>query len=181
MVYYIRVWFFAFVFVVLGGCISSGGDDLQQWMSELRSSTKPHVVPISEPQQFFPQEYAAMDGVVPFDVSKLTQALRLESAQASGGSDLIAPELTRRKEPLEAYPVDAMRMVGSLQMEGMPTALLTIDGLLYQVRLGNYLGQNYGRIVGITETNIHLREIVQDSLGDWGERMIVLELQELNQ
>ena len=91
---------------------------------------------------------------------------------------LTAPELARRKEPLEAFPLDTMAMVGSLNKVGKPTALLKVDQLLYQVQVGNYLGQNYGRITAITETAIQLREIVQDATGDWIERTASLELQE---
>jgi len=98
------------------------------------------------------------------------------SKQGPGNSDLIAPELERRKEPLEAYPLDTMKMVGSIEKAGVATALLTVDNLLYQVRVGHYLGQNYGKIVAITETGVELREIVQDSSGDWEERMTTLAL-----
>ena len=114
----------------------------------------------------------------PFNVLKLTQALKRESAQVATNAALIAPEMARRKEPLEAFPLDAMAMVGSMNKNGKPTALLTVDKLLYQVQLGNYLGQNYGRITAITETSIQLREIVQDPTGDWIERTTSLELQE---
>ena len=82
------------------------------------------------------------------------------------------------KEPLEAFPLDTMAMVGSLNKTSKPTALLKVDNLLYQVQIGNYLGQNYGRITAITETAIQLREIVQDATGDWIERATSLELQE---
>ena len=91
---------------------------------------------------------------------------------------LIAPEMARRKEPLEAFPIDTMTMVGSLNKIGKPTALLKVDALLYQVQLGNHLGLNYGRITKITETAVELREIVQDATGDWIERNVSLELQE---
>ena len=69
-------------------------------------------------------------------------------------------------------------MVGSLDKKGVPTALLRVGTLLYQVRVGNYLGQNYGKITKITENSIQLREIVQDGGGDWIERTSTLELQE---
>ena len=86
--------------------------------------------------------------------------------------------MARRKEPLESFPLDAMTMVGSLNKTGALTALLKVDNLIYQVRPGNYLGQNYGKILQITENSIQLREIVQDSTGDWIERTIALDLQE---
>ena len=89
-----------------------------------------------------------------------------------------SPELARRKEPLEAFPLDSMSVVGSIIRAGQPVALIKVDNLLYQVKLGNYLGQNYGRVMKINESEITLREIVQDAVGEWIERIATLELQE---
>jgi len=91
---------------------------------------------------------------------------------------LVAPELVRRKEALEAFPLDAVSLVGSLVKEGQPVALVKVDNLLYQVRVGNHLGQNYGRVTKIAETEVSLREIVQDAAGEWIERTATLQLQE---
>jgi len=162
----------------LPACSSSGDDELRQWMSELRATIKPKITPLTEPKQFLPQTYAMDSGVEPFNPIKLTQALRRESTQSASNAALIAPEMARRKEPLESYPLDVMAMVGSLDKKGAPTALLKVDKLLYQVRVGNYIGQNYGRIIKITENSIQLREIVQDATGDWIERAASLDLQE---
>ncbi|WP_119964450.1 pilus assembly protein PilP [Simplicispira lacusdiani] len=162
----------------LMGCGAPGEDELRQWMASERAQAKPNITPIAEPKQFNPQPYGADSGMEPFNPLKLTQALRRESAQMASNAALIAPEMARRKEPLEAYPLDAMAMVGSLNKTGKPTALLKVDKLLYQVQIGNYLGPNYGRITAITETAIQLREIVQDATGDWIERATSLELQE---
>ena len=91
---------------------------------------------------------------------------------------LVAPELARRKEPLEAFPLDSMALVGSIVKAGQPIALVKVDSLLYQVKVGNYLGPNYGRVTQINETVVTLREIVQDAVGEWIERDATLELQE---
>ena len=69
-------------------------------------------------------------------------------------------------------------MVGSVNKQGKPFALLRVDALLYQVKVGDYLGQNYGRITKIDETEIAMREIVQDAAGEWIERPATLQLQE---
>ena len=71
-----------------------------------------------------------------------------------------------------------MAMVGSVSREGRPYALLRVDNLLYQARVGDYLGQNFGRITKISETEITLREVVQDAAGEWIERTSTLQLQE---
>lgn len=162
----------------LYGCGSSGEDELRQWMTEQRATTKPRVTPLAEPKKFEPQAYTAENGIEPFNPIKLTQALKRDSAQIASNAALIAPEMVRRKEPLEAFPLDSMSMVGSLNKTGTPTALLKVDNLLYQVRIGNYLGQNYGKITDISETAVQVREIVQDPTGDWIERMVSLDLQE---
>ena len=162
----------------LVGCSVSGEDELRQWMSEQRSQVHPKVMPLVEPKKFLPQAYTQEAAVDPFSLQKLTQALKRDSTQSVANTALIAPELARRKEALEAYPVDSMAMVGSLRKAGQPVALLRIDNLLYQVRVGNYLGLNYGRVTKIDESELTLREIVQDSTGDWVERSASLVLQE---
>jgi len=119
-----------------------------------------------------------MTAIEPFSNQKLTQALKREATQAAANGALVAPELTRRKEALESFPLDAMALVGNLTRAGQPVALVKVDNLLYQVRLGNHLGQNYGRVTKITETEVTLREIVQDAAGEWVERTAALQLQE---
>jgi type IV pilus assembly protein PilP len=164
--------------VVLAGCVGSDQDELQQWMTDQRNQTKPRIEPISEPTKFVPQAYNQEAAVDPFSNQKLTIALKRDSNQATANAALIAPELARRREALEAFPLDAISMVGSLNKEGKPVALVKVDNLLYQVRSGNYLGQNYGRITKISETEVSLREIVQDASGEWIERTASLQLQE---
>lgn len=174
----IQVTWLALALLPLLGCGPAGEEDLRQWMADERAQTKPRVTPLIEPKQFQPERYTADNGMEPFNPLKLTQALRRDSAQVASNAALIAPEMARRKEPLEAFPLDTMTMVGSLNKVNHPTALLKVDSLLYQVHLGGYLGQNYGRITKITETQVQLREIVQDATGDWIERNASLELQE---
>ncbi len=163
---------------VLSACSSSSDDELRQWMTEQKSQTHPKVSPITEPKQFKPETYTQVTAVEPFSNQKLTQALRRDATQTESNAALIAPELARRKEALEAFPLDAMALVGSLTKAGQPVGLVKVDNLLYQVRPGNYLGQNYGRVMKISETEITLREIVQDAVGEWIERNATLQLQE---
>ncbi|MFM8898805.1 MAG: pilus assembly protein PilP [Burkholderiales bacterium] len=164
----------ALTLLSFAGC-SGGQDELQEWMEQQRREVKPSVTPLSAPKKFIPEPYAAFDAVEPFSTQKLTVALKQETRQANS---LLASEVNRPKEPLEAYPLDSMAMVGSVSKQAKPTALLRVDKLLYQVKLGDRLGQNYGKIMKITETEISLREIVQDATGEWIERNTTLELQE---
>jgi type IV pilus assembly protein PilP len=158
----------------LSGC-DAEHDELQQWTEQQRREVRPNVTPLSAPKKFDPEPYAAAQAVEPFSTQKLSVALKQEARQPNS---LLSAELNRRKEPLEAYPLDSMTMVGSVARDGKPFALLRVDRLLYQVKLGDYLGQNYGRITRIAETDIALREIVQDAAGEWIERSVSLQLQE---
>ncbi len=160
--------------VFVAGC-SSDDDELDQWMKQQQREVKPNVEPLSPPKKFNPQAYLALASVEPFSTQKLTVALKQEARQPNS---LLAAEINRRKEPLEAYPVDSMSMVGSVTRGGLPYALLRVDNLLYQVKPGDYLGQNYGKITKISETDIAYREIVQDAAGEWIERNSALRLQE---
>lgn len=163
--------------LVLSGCSGGSQDEVRQWMNEQRSTVRPKIEPISEPKRFVPQAYVSAEALSPFSSEKLARLLRAEAGKA-GTSALLAPELNRRKEPLEALPLDTMNMVGLLDKSGQKVALVRAGTLLYQVRVGNYLGQNYGRVTRINETEITLREIVQDASGEWIERPATLQLQE---
>lgn len=164
--------------IFISGCSYSEEDSLQTWMNEQRAMAKAIVIPIAEPKKFVPQTYTEDGATDPFNIQKLTQALKNESAQTSSNAALIAPELIRRKEALEAYPLDVLTMVGSVQKMGQPMALIKVENLLYQVRVGSYLGLNYGRVTKVEETLVSLREIVQDSAGEWTERIATLPLKE---
>jgi type IV pilus assembly protein PilP len=160
--------------VLLAGC-SAEHEELQQWMDQQRREAKPNVPPLQPPKKFDPEPYTMGQAVEPFSNQKLSVALKQEARQPNS---LLAAEMNRRKEPLESYPLDSMSMVGSVAKQGQPFALLRVDNLLYQVKVGDYLGQNYGRITTIAETEIGLREIVQDAAGEWIQRPATLQLQE---
>ena len=159
---------------LLAAC-SADHEELRAWMEQQRREVKPSVTPLQAPKKFDPQPYNSALAVDPFSSQKLSVALKQEARQPSS---LLSAEINRRKEPLEAYPLDSMSMVGSVNKLGQPFALMRVDNLLYQVKVGDHLGQNYGRITRIAETEIALREIVQDAAGEWIERPATLQLQE---
>lgn len=150
-------------------------DELRQWMEQQRREIKPSVTPLQAPKKFDPEPYSQSQAVEPFSGQKLSVALKQE---ARAPNSLLARQLNRRKEPLEAYPLDSMNMVGSVTKQGQPYALLRVDALLYQVKVGDHIGQNYGQITGISETEVTLKETVQDAAGEWIERPATLQLQE---
>jgi type IV pilus assembly protein PilP len=164
----------ALLAALLAGC-GAEHEELQEWMERQRRDAKPNVSPLTAPKRFEAQPYGSAQATDPFSNQKLSVAMKTEVRQPNS---VLGAELTRRKEPLEAYPLDSMTMVGSVAKQAKPFALLRVDNLLYQVKLGDYIGQNYGRITKITETQIDLREIVQDAAGEWIERVSTLQLQE---
>jgi type IV pilus assembly protein PilP len=164
--------------LALQACDSQHDIELQAWMNEQRAQTKPGVKGIESPKKFTPQSYGKELAMDPFNSQKLTQAFKAESKQATPNASLINPELNRRREALESFPLDSMTMVGSVAKAQQPVAIIKVDNLLYQVRVGSYLGQNYGRVTLVNETQVMLREIVQDGVGEWTERSATLQLQE---
>lgn len=168
------------VVAVLAGC-APAHQDLHEWMAEERRNARPHVVPLKEPKPFVPAVYDDGGVADAFAVQRLTSVLQGEvDTDTSGDTSLalITPELNRRKEPLEEFPLDAMSMVGLLERGSERVALVRVNGLLYQVVEGNHLGQDYGLVTNINESEITLREIVQDAAGEWIERKASLQLQE---
>lgn len=158
----------------LAGC-SGDQEEIQGWMQQEAQRIKPHVEPIHPPRKFEPEAYVGASGADPFSVGKMISGTR---AGSNGSNALLAAEMKRRKDPLEAYPLDSMKMVGLVIRQGQPHALIKVDNLLHYVKVGDYLGQNFGKITHITETEIDLREIVQDASGEWVESTSSLQLQE---
>ncbi|MDP2005919.1 MAG: pilus assembly protein PilP [Rubrivivax sp.] len=168
-------WALSLALLGLLQACSADHDELRGWMEQQRREAKPNVAPLQPPKRFDPQPYTTAQAVEPFSTQKLSVALKQEARQPNS---LLAAELNRRKEPLESYPLDSMSMVGSVNREGKPFALLRVDNLLYQVKVGDHLGQNYGLITKIAETEVVLRELVMDSGGEMIERPATLQLQE---
>ncbi len=160
---------------LLSACQSTEQEQIETWMTDLRKEIKPSIQKLPEPKKFEPAPYAKQGTIDPFNAQKLAAALKRDVSQSN---KLLQAELNRRKGPLEAYPIDGITMVGSLNKSGANVALLKADNLLYQARVGEYVGQNFGRITKISETEVSLREIAQDAAGEWIERNANLTLQE---
>ena len=158
---------------LLAGCGGESHQDLRAWMQEQGKGAKGKLDPLPQVKPYEPFTYNAFDLPDPFKPRKIEPV-------KSGGN--LAPDLTRRKEPLEAYPLESLQMVGTLQKGKSTYALVrTTEKDIYQVKLGNYMGQNYGVIIGISDSEIKLKELVQDGTGDWTERSSTLQLAEADQ
>lgn len=158
----------------LAGC-SGSNDELRQWMADTRKDMKPVTASLAEPKTFEPFLYKDQAEIDPFDPGKVANALKALSAKSTSG---LAPDLSRRREPLEAFPVDTIAMVGTLQRPNLRYALLRAEGVVYQIKVGNYIGQNFGIVTRIDENAVALKEVVQDAAGEWVERTTTLQLQE---
>jgi type IV pilus assembly protein PilP len=154
---------------VLGGC-SSEIDELKSFVRDSEKGLPRRIDPLPAVKPFEPFTYEGFDLPDPFKPRKL-------SVPKEGGGGL-APDLNRRKEPLEAFPLEQLKMVGTLSQGKDTYAIVRADKTLYRVKKGNYMGQNFGLITDVTEGEIKLKEIVQDSAGDWAERQSVLPLLE---
>ncbi|MDR2711104.1 MAG: pilus assembly protein PilP [Burkholderiales bacterium] len=151
----------------VAGCGEQHGD-LRAWMSEQGKGQRGKIEPIPEVQEYEPFTYNAYDIQDPFFPRKIDQ-----SGDKKGGPGVRPPE------PLEAYPLDGLKMVGTLSRDKVTYALIQAPGKdVYQVKVGNYMGQDYGRIISITETEIQLKELVQDGTGDWTDRSNTVHLVE---
>ena len=157
------------------GLVSCGGEqysDLRQFVKESENLPHGRIPPLPDVKPYEPFTYDAYNLIDPFKPRKIEPP-----KSAAGGG--IQPDLARRKEPLEAYPLENLRMVGTLEQKKQMYALVKApDNTLFRVKSGNYLGQNFGRIVGISESAVKIKEIVQDSAGNWEEKDQVLQLSE---
>jgi len=162
---------------LLAGC--GGGDEaeLRAWMDETRKTMRPTTQPVPEPKQFSPYVYEGKALIDPFDPQKMILAVARQ-AHARASASALKPDLDRRREVLEGYPLDQLKMVGTLRQQRNNAALIDVAGQTHLVKVGNYVGQNFGLVTKITETEVELKEIVQDAAGEWVERPSKLELQE---
>ncbi len=158
--------------LLLGAC-GEQYSDLRQFVKDSENLPRGRIPPLPEAKPYEPFEYAAYDLTDPFKPRKIEPS---KTATKSGG---LQPDFNRRKEPLEAYPLENLKMVGTLQQKKDMFGLVkTPDNNLFRVRAGNFLGQNFGRITDISDSAIKLKELVQDSGGDWKEEERALQLQE---
>jgi len=163
--------------LTLVACGIGDESEIQQWMAEQKKTMRPTAQKVEEPKEFAPYVYEPHGQVDPFDPQKILMVVARQREER-GSASAIKPDLDRRREVLEGFPLDQIRMVGMMRQGSTNVALLETNGLTHMVRTGNYVGQNFGLVTRITETEVLLREIYQDAAGEWVERPQKLELQE---
>ena len=157
--------------LVLAACSGGEFSDLKEFVDQSGQGLRGRVEPLPQVKAYEPISYNAFDLPDPFKPRKIEPE--------KGGGSGPAPDTNRRKEPLEAYPLESLKMVGTLERANQRWALIkTPDGNLYRVRRSNYMGQNFGVIAMISESSITLKELIQDTTGSWSERTSNLQLLE---
>jgi len=156
--------------LLLSACGDGQGDDLDRFIRDAGNDMLARVEPLPEVKPYTAATYNA-DGALndPFKARKIINS-----------RSSLQPNMNRPREPLEAFPLESLKFVGSLSKEKLKYALiLTPDNLVQQVKVGGYMGQNFGMVTEISEGGVTLKEIIQDELsGDWIERISSIELQD---
>lgn len=159
--------------LMLNACSGEPHEDLKQFVKDSDNLPRGRIDPLPEVKPYEPVAYNAFETSDPFKPRKM------EAAKAGGNQ---GPDMSRRREALEAFPLDNLRMVGTLERGKVIFALVrTSDNTLHRVKPGNYMGQNFGFITQVTDSSVTLKEIVQDGTGDWTERVSTLQLLEEEQ
>ncbi len=161
--------------LLLAGCGSDQHSDLRQELNALTKGLRGHVNPLPQVRPYEPVPYTAQDLVDPFRPDRIIIA---QPGKGVGGTP--APDPNRPKEPLEAFPLESIQMVGTITQGKQTFGLVKAGANLYRVKQGNYMGQNFGVITSINESEIKLTELVQDGSGEWVQRSSALQLQEVS-
>lgn len=156
----------------LAGCAGDELNDVREFVRTAHADKKPRVEPLPEIKIQENFTYSAANLPDPF------ATFNLKPPAGKGGS-IAGPDPNRRREPLEAYPLDALKMVGTLMRGKQAWVIIQApDGTVHRAKVGDYMGQNSGQIVRITEEKVELVELIQGPLGDWVEREASLTLLE---
>lgn len=171
----LRVIALAFGPVLLAGC-AGDRSDLEQFVAQEKAKKPGPIEPLPQIQPYESFTYEADNLRSPFVPD--TESTQSEN-QASGSGTGLQPNFNRNKEYLEQFPLDALTMVGTVEARGEKYALVADpDGAVHRVQPGNHLGQNHGEVIGVSDTQINVREIVPDGLGGWMERQAAIGLDE---
>lgn len=173
----LRVGAFLSILALAGaGCVNRDMSDLVGEVDKLKARKSTRIEPLPEltvPEVYV---YSSSDKVDPFQPFAQEQPEQVAVAKNVGG---IQPPVNHVREDLEYFPLDALRMVGTLTKGEDTWALVTApDGAVHRVQEGNYMGRNFGKITLIAEGHIELMEIIPDGMGGWQERPAQVELTE---
>ena len=167
-----RLIFFILVSLLLAGC---GGEEYQDLRDFVKNSGADMRGKIEPPPEVKPYEHFAYAN----DTNLPDPFKPRKPEKRPGGGGINQPDLDRPKEALEEFPLENLKMVGYLYRSKVGYAVIrATDGKLHRAKAGNYIGLNFGLIKEVTDTEIIIKEMVQDSAGDWSERVSTLQLLE---
>jgi type IV pilus assembly protein PilP len=161
--------------LLVAGCGGEQHRDLKQEMQQMTKDLRGRVDPLPQVRPYEPVPYTAEGLIDPFRPERIDVA---GSGAARSSISKLAPDPNRPKEPLEAFPLESIQMLGTITRARETFALVKAGPNLYRIRKGNYLGQNFGVVTGIDEASVNLKELVQDGAGEWVERTSALQLVE---
>lgn len=160
---------------LLAACGGEEQSELRQELANMTKDLRGRVDPLPQVRSYEPVPYRGESMLDPFVPGRIVVS---QAATGGGGGGGVQPDLNRPKEPLEAFPLEALVMVGTLEQNKATYALVRAGSNLFRVKKGNYMGQNFGVITAIDEGQIVMKEVVQDSGGDWVERNATLQMSE---
>ncbi|MCB6182550.1 pilus assembly protein PilP [Leeia sp. TBRC 13508] len=160
--------------LLLSACGNSGTEDLDEWMSTEGASIRSRIDPVPALEPYVPFAYQAYDLPDPFSVTKVQQ---------NKGKGINSPDPNWKKEALEEFDLDKLNMVGTLnnKKEGVTALIQSPSKDIFKAKIGNHIGRNFGVITNIDESSISIKELIEDSNGDWSERSASLKLVEQEQ
>lgn len=159
---------------LLAACGGEEQGELRQELAAMTKDLRGRVDPLPQVRSYEPVPYKGESMVDPFVPSRIV----VTQVAGGGGGGGVQPDLNRPKEPLESFPLEQIQMVGTLAQNKDTFALVKAGTNLFRVKKGNYMGQNFGVITAIDEGQISLKEVVQDSGGDWVERSTTVQMSE---
>ncbi len=165
---------YLFLPVMLCACQELPEQDIAEWINKNQGIATARITKAIEQENPKGFAYQAKDRIDPFDMKKISI---LFSADPSAGNNF-SSDMHRAREALEQYAIDHLRMVGTLRRPGKIIALVEVEKILHQVRVGSYLGQDMGRVLKITEDAIQIEETTQDANGEWRKRLVELKMKD---
>jgi type IV pilus assembly protein PilP len=160
----------------LAACSSDPTADLEVYVEQVKSKQTSRIDPLPEFKPYESFAYQANDLRDPFTEPTFSHP---QAAVAQVTNNGIKPDFDRPTEPLEEFPLDSLRMVGTLEQNNENWALINdTDGTIHRVQPGNYAGQNHGKITRVTEFEVELTEIIPDGIGGWIERQASIAISE---
>lgn len=173
-----KAFYFLIPCLALAGCLNGEHEDLRAWMKENTKDLRGNIPKLPQVIAYQPVPYQTEGQLDPFAPNKIEPESRQGKGEARVGGlqpNFEAREL--RNNLLEKYPLESLKMIGFMNVNKQPMAVIQVEQHVKQIKVGDYIGQDFGIVVQITEREVTLRELVEDSSGDWAERTSTLQLQ----